>query len=264
MESEKSPPTHSERASLEDLTRTPYIQVLTYPRISLREAKSRVRQLKALYVDELVFEGHARVGRLGILGLGTVGIVVRAKSGGRIYALKIRRTDANRPNMDDEVKITKMANRVGVGPEIYAHSRDMILMRLLESQELADWLRGLNGRGRRDRVRTMVHQLLNQCRKLDIMGIDHGQLSNLRKHAIVAEGKPWIIDFESASRGRKARNVTTAAQYLFVGGALSPSLRRALGFEDVEGLKRLLAEYKKDLSDYTYSKVLERLRLASG
>jgi putative serine/threonine protein kinase len=254
----------SERIRLQELARTPYVQVLTYPRISLREAKSRVKQLVKLGVDELVFEGHARVGRLGILGLGTVGIVVKAKKGGALYALKIRRTDANRPNMDAEVRIASMANRVGVGPEIYAHSRDMILMKLLESQEISEWLRKLSGRGKRYEARVMVHALLNQCRKLDIMGIDHGQLSNLRKHAVIAEGEPWIIDFESAGTERRPRNVTTAAQYLFVGGALSPALRRTLGVAETDTLKKLLADYKRDLSDYSYSKILGHLRLTNA
>jgi len=252
----------SERARREDLSRTPYIQILTYPRISLRQAKSRIKQLERLGVEEFVFEGHARIGRLGILGLGTVGIVVRARVGDRVCALKIRRTDANRPNMEAEVRIAALANRVGVGPEIYAHTRDMILMELLESQEIVDWLKGLRGRGRRGEVREIVHSLLNQCRTLDIMGIDHGQLSNLRKHAVVAEGKPWIIDFESAGTNRKPRNVTTAAQYLLVGGGLSPLMRRTLGVRDTETLKRLLGEYKRDLSDYSYVKILEFLKLA--
>ncbi len=251
----------SERASLQELIRTPYVQVITYPRISLRQARSRVKQLQELGVDEVVFEGHARVGRLGILGLGTVGIVVRARAGDRPVALKIRRTDANRPDMREEVRITQMANRIGVGPEVYGHTRDVILMKLLESQEISDWLRGLHGKGARDQARALAHGLLNQCRTLDIMGIDHGQLSNLRKHAVVAEGRPWIIDFESAGTARRPKNVTTAAQYLFVGGAVSPAMRRALGVRDVEGLKRLLGEYKRDLSDYTYSKILEHLRL---
>jgi putative serine/threonine protein kinase len=261
MESEKSLPTPSERARPEDLSRTPYLQVLTYPRISLREAKQRISQLKQLGVEELVFEGHARVGRLGILGLGTVGIVVKARADGKLCALKIRRTDANRPNMVEEVKMATLANRVGVGPEVYANTKDMILMKLLESQEIADWLKGLRGKGRRDDVRGMLHSLLNQCRTLDIMGIDHGQLSNLRKHAVVAEGKPWIIDFESAGTGRKPKNVTTAAQYLLVGGSPSPLMRRILGVRDTELLKMLLADYKRNLSDYAYSKILEHLKL---
>ena len=251
----------SERARPVDLSRTPYIQILTYPKISLRKAKSRIKQLERLGVDELVFEGHARIGRLGILGLGTVGIVVRARTKDRLCALKIRRTDANRPNMEEEVRIATLANRVGVGPEIYAHTRDMILMKLLESQEIVDWLKGLRGKGRRDEVRAMIHSLLNQCRTLDIMGIDHGQLSNLRKHAVIAEGKPWIIDFESAGTERKPRNVTTAAQYLLVGGGISPLMRRTLGLRDTEILKRLLGEYKRETSDYSYAKILECLKL---
>jgi putative serine/threonine protein kinase len=252
----------SERASLEELQKAPYIQILTYPRISLREAKPRIGQLRELGVDELVFEGHTKIGRLGILGLGTVGIVVKARAGDRLCALKIRRTDANRPSMEEEVRIASLANRIGVGPEVYAHTKDMVLMKLLESQEIADWLKGLHGKGRRDEAREMLHSLLNQCRKLDIMGIDHGQLSNLRKHAVIAEGKPWIIDFESGGTERKPKNVTTAAQYLLVGGGLAPLMRRTLGVRETETLKKLLAQYKGDFSDYSYSKLLEHLRLA--
>lgn len=253
----------SERASLDLLTKTPYIQVLTYPRISLREGRARVRQLRKLKVDALLFEGPSKIGRLGILGLGTVGVVVKAVVKDQVFALKVRRTDANRPTMDAEVELSRLANRVGVGPQVHAFTRDFILMQLLDWEELADWLRSVKGEGRRATVRGVVHSLLNQCRKLDIMGIDHGQLSNLRKHGVVAGGAPWIIDFESASRERRSRNVTTAAQYLFIGGAISPALRRALGVRDVGKLKSLLASYKADLSDYSYSKVLEELKLAA-
>ena len=252
----------SERADLAELAKTPYVQVLTYPRISLRAARSRIRQLQKLGVDEVIFEGRAKVGRLGILGLGTVGIVVRARRGDIPCALKIRRIDANRPNMDEEVRITTLANRVGIGPEVYGHSKDMILMKLLDYLEIGDWVSNLAGRGTRDEARYMVHSLLNQCRKLDIMGIDHGQLSNLRKHAVVAEGRPWIIDFESSGTERRARNVTTAAQYLFVGGAISPKLRRILGVKDATPLRGLLSDYKRDQNDYNYSRVLEFLKLA--
>lgn len=212
----------------------------------------------------MIFDGHSKIGRLGILGIGTVGVVVQALAGGEPYALKIRRTDANRRNMEEEVRIATLANRVDVGPRVAAHSNDFILMKLLKSQELDVWLKGLSGRGTRDEARAMVHSLLNQCRKLDIMGIDHGQLSNLRKHAVVAEGGPWIIDFESASTTRRPRNVTTATQYLLVGGGLSPRMRRALGLRDRTQLLALLAAYKSDPSDYQYSKLLEHLRLAQS
>lgn len=262
MESQKSQQTPSEHAHTELLADMPYLQVLTYPKPSLRVAKSRMAQLRRLGVTDLIFEGHTRIGRLGILGIGTVGLVVKARARDEILAIKIRRTDANRPSMENEAKFTAMANRLGIGPLVVDHSKDFMLMKLLEHVEIEDWLRGLGGRGSRDQVRELVHRLLNQCRKLDIMGIDHGQLSNLRKHAVVVEGSPWIIDFESAGTARRPKNVTAAAQYLLVGGRVSPALRRALGVKDVAPILSLLSEYKADQSDFNYSKLLEHLRLA--
>jgi putative serine/threonine protein kinase len=250
-----------ELARPEELTKTPYINVLTYPRVSLSAAKARIKQLARLGVTAIVFDGHARIGRLGILGLGTVGVVVQAEAHGQSYALKIRRTDANRVSMDEEARIAVLANKVGVGPEVSAHTEDLILMKLLKFQELDEWLRGLRGPGKRGEAREMVHSLFNQCRKLDIMGIDHGQLSNLRKHAVVAEGIPWIIDFESAATTRKPRNVTTAVQYLLIGGKPAPLMRRTLGIRDTSPLLILLADYKRDMTDYRYSKILEALRI---
>jgi len=138
----------------------------------------------------------------------------------------------------------------------------MILMKLLEYEELHDWLGRLRGPGTRRDARAMIHSILNQCRTLDVMGVDHGQLSNLRKHVVVAEGKPWVIDFESAGTARRPKNVTTAAQYLFVGGKASPLVRRVLGISDTRPILKLLSDYKRDTSDFAYAKLLELLRLA--
>lgn len=208
-----------------------------------------------------MFEGKVKIGRLGILGLGTVGIVVRARVGSELLALKIRRTDANRPDMEEEARLMTFVNRIGVGVEARAHTRDMILMKLLEYRELHDWLFTLKGPGTRRAAREMIHSVLNQCRKLDILGIDHGQLSNLRKHVVVAEGRPWIIDFESAGTARRPKNVTAAAQYLFIGGRISPLVRRMLGIKETRFLLRLLSDYKRTSSDFAYSRLLEHLRL---
>jgi putative serine/threonine protein kinase len=237
--------------------------VLTYPKISLRTAKSRVKQLSRLGVESLVFQGRAKIGRLGIVGLGTVGLVVKCNVGGRVCALKIRRTDANRASLDDEFRLTTLANRVGIGAPVYGHTRDFLLMKHLDYVELSDWFRGLKGEGSRRRARDMLHAVLNQCRKLDILGLDHGELSDLRKHLVVAEGIPWILDFESASTGRRPRNVTSAAQYLLVGGRVSPLVRRLIGARNRERLLRLLGDYKRDLSDFRYARLLEELHLAS-
>ncbi|HEV2389354.1 MAG TPA: hypothetical protein VGS04_01390, partial [Nitrososphaerales archaeon] len=216
-----------ETIDVRQFDRMPYLTILTYPRPNLRQAKSRIKQLVSLGVEKVTFEGRTKIGRLGLVGIGTVGLVVKAMgSGGEVYAVKIRRADANRESMAEEFRLTRLANRVRVGAPAYRCTKDVMSMRYIGGIELEDYVKAAKGRGSAGRVREMAHGILNQCRKLDLIGLDHGQLSNLRKHVIIDGETPDIIDFESASQDRATKNVTTAAQFLFIGSSVAPRIKR--------------------------------------
>ena len=252
------PQTVPETIALQQFDRMPYLSILTYPRPDLRQAKSRIRQLAKLGVERVTFEGRTKVGRLGLVGIGTVGLVIKGAARGdeTVYALKIRRTDANRVSMEEEFRLTQLANRVGVGAPVNGFTKDVILMRYIRGVELEEYVKSSSGRGSARRVRELAHALLNQCRKLDLIGVDHGQLSNLRKHVIIDRETPYIIDFESASQKRAMKNVTTAAQYLFVGSILSPRIKRLLSMKSSEPVLEALRRYKGDMSDENYVRFL--------
>src|SRR3989475_13336831 len=114
--------TLAERVPVRPPNRTPFIRVLTYPKVSLPAARSRVSQLEKLGVSRLIFEGKSKIGSLGILGIGTVSVVVRSEVGEEVLALKIRRTDANRPGMKEEFDLTRLANRSGIGARAGSHT----------------------------------------------------------------------------------------------------------------------------------------------
>ncbi|MBI2649009.1 MAG: hypothetical protein HYW93_05090 [Thaumarchaeota archaeon] len=255
--------TQLEQIPLEEFGRIPYLNILTYPGPDLRSAKSRIKQLQKLGVEGVIFEGKTKVGRLGLVGLGTVGVVVKSVTKDGIFALKIRRRDANRESMDNEVRLMKMANSVGVGPRLLRHARDFIIMQHIRGEGIDEWLSELRGRGSAGRARELVHRLLNQCRKLDLINLDHGQLSDLRKHVVISDDSPCIIDFESASTNRAVRNVTTAAQYLFIGGKVSARLKRVFGIRDGREILEALRRYKADMNDANYAKVLISMKIRS-
>jgi putative serine/threonine protein kinase len=235
----------------------PYLTVLTYPRPDLRAAKARIKQLRALGVRSVTFQGKTKIGRLGLVGIGTVGIVIKATTGeGKLYALKIRRADANRESLLEEFRLTQVANRLRVGATVYGRTKDFILMQYVGGPELEDYVKGASGRGSAKRVRDVAHSLMNQCRKLDLVGLDHGELSNLRKHVIMEGETPYIIDFESASQKRVTKNVTTAAQYLFLGSSLAPRVRRLLSIRRSDDVLEALKRYKKEMSDESYVRLL--------
>jgi putative serine/threonine protein kinase len=246
-----------ETISVRQFDRMPYLTILTYPRPNLRQAKSRIRQLVELGIERVTFEGRTKIGRLGLVGIGTVGLVVKGTGeGDEVYALKIRRADANRESMAEEFRLTQLANRVRVGAPAYGCTKDIMSMRYIKGIELEDYVKAATGKGTARRVRELAHALLNQCRKLDLIGLDHGQLSNLRKHVIVDGERPYIIDFESASQNRVTKNVTTAAQYLFVGSRLAPRINKALSIKRRDAVLEALRRYKADMSDENYVRFL--------
>jgi putative serine/threonine protein kinase len=239
----------------------PYLGVLTYPRPNLRLAKARIQQLKGLGIKQVTFEGRTKIGRLGLVGTGTVGIVVKAVGEGEDgqkaeFALKIRRADANRKNMVEEFRLTQFANRVRVGALAYKRSKDFMVMGYVKGCGVDEYVKGLTGKGQARRLREMIHSVLNQCRKLDLVGLDHGQLSNLRKHVIIDDETPYIIDFESSSRNRTLKNVTGAAQYLFLGSSISPRIKRILSIRNTDAILEALRRYKKEMSDENYVRLL--------
>jgi putative serine/threonine protein kinase len=249
--------TTPETIAVEQFDRMPYLTVLTYPRPNLKMARSRIRQLVGLGIERVTFEGRTKIGRLGLVGIGTVGLVVEGSGKGReTYALKIRRADANRESMVEEFRLTQLANRVRVGAPAYGCTKDVMSMLYVKGVGLEDYVKAATGRGSARRVRELAHALLNQCRKLDLIGLDHGQLSNLRKHVIVDGETPYIIDFESASQNRTTKNVTTAAQYLFVGSRLSPRIRRTLSIKSSDEILEALRRYKGEMSDENYVRLL--------
>jgi len=249
--------TTPETITIQQFDRMPYLAVLTYPRPNLTQAKSRIKQLAELGIERVTFEGRTKIGRLGLVGIGTVGLVVKGTgSGDDVSAVKIRRTDANRESMAEEFRLTQLANRVRVGAPVQRCTKDIMTMRYIKGIELEDYVKAAAGRGSARRVRELTHAILNQCRKLDLIGLDHGQLSNLRKHVIVDGETPYIIDFESASQNRTTKNVTTAAQFLFIGSSVAPRIKRILSVKSSDQILEALRRYKGDMSDENYVRLL--------
>jgi len=231
----------------EDLRREPYASVLCYPRSCEAELESRIAELRELSVDAVEFSGKGNAFNVPVLGKGYVGVVVVALVGGQRLALKIRRVDADRPSLGHEAEMLAKANSVQVGPRLFGHSGNFILMQLIEGDLLPVWL---GSYVEREVVRGVLDDILVQCWRLDTAGLDHGELSKAPKHLIVDEvGQPWIFDFETASDNRKPANVTAVCQYLFMGkGPVAMAVANSLGQRNRADVINALRQYKKSMA----------------
>lgn len=234
---------HRQKASFSgfDAGASELAKILTYPRFDESDYATRLSELRALGVSSIMLGGSTVVSGVNIAGKGCVGLVVRARVGKKMCALKIRRVDANRESMDAEARLHKVANDAGVGPRLYDHSKNFMLMEFAEGTSIAEWAKDAG----KQEARQVARSVLEQCYLLDSAGLDHGQLSRLDRHVIIGR-QPAIIDFETASTERRTANVSAAGQSLFVAGAVAVMMAKAIGKIDKEAAIAALREYKRD------------------
>jgi len=253
----------AELVSLERLREERYARVLCYPRCNGEEAARRIKELERLGVKAVEFVGEKTAFNVPVLGKGCVGIVVIVQTKTGRAALKIRRVDADRKRMEHEAEMLVKANSIGIGPRFIGISDDFLVMEYVEGVLLPKWAANVKGTDFRKRIRRVLRDVLGQCRKLDEVGLDHGELSRAPKHIIVnAEDQAHIVDFETASIMRRTSNVTSICQYLFLGSQLAKTLRSRLGETNDEALMSALRDYKQERTYPNFFRILQACRLA--
>ena len=245
----------SEHVSLDMLLTHPRGYLIHFPRWDARAAEVKIEELRTLGVESIVFEGPHRVETVPVLGKGNTSMVLKAITRDGVCAAKIRRSDADRTSFDDEVRLLRAANELGIGPKLISWGKGVLLMEFIEGSYLSDWIRKL-GPGDAGILRGVFRRLIDQTRRLDLAGLDHGELVRLRRHTLMRGFEPVIIDFESASTARRVSNVTTVVQSLFLNTQASLVVERIMGLPDRETLLSALRVYRREMSDVNYMALL--------
>jgi putative serine/threonine protein kinase len=239
---------------------TDYSRILTYPRRSDEAVKGRIQELVQIGVTELCFEGSTLIDGIPILGKGCVGLVTKATLDGLPIALKIRRADADRSSMMNEGRLLRLANSVDVGPRLIAATKNFLAMELITGVPLFRWAES-SFTAKKTRVKHLLRSLLEDCFRLDAIGLDHGELSHAPKNVLVSRaGEPFIVDFETASTARRVSNVTSLLQY-FLFGQISTRVRASIRLPRRDTALKALVDYKRDGSVQAFQNILRVLEL---
>ena len=247
--------------SIKKFIKEPYSKILGYPKASSRQLQSRISELEKLKIKSISFTGQTAIGSLQILGKGYVGVVVLAKKRNNLVALKIRRLDSQRSEMQSEAKLLKLANTVNVGPKLYDVSKNFLVMEYLEGDKIGDWIQSLKGSGSSKKLKLIVRIILEDCYRLDQMGFDHGELSSISKHVIVGKLRTTLIDFESSSVNRRASNVTSITQAIFIGSGIAKKVQRIYKIPPKEKIINVLRAYKQEQTRRSFDDIIKILKL---
>jgi putative serine/threonine protein kinase len=244
-----------ERVPIDGLLTHPRGVFIHWPRWDAEAAEAKIEELRGMGVEHIVFEGPHRVETVPVLGKGNTSIVLKAVTRDGICAAKLRRSDADRVGFDEEARLLKIANSAGVGPKLLAWGHGALLMELVEGPYLSDWIKILTPSDA-GVLRGVFHRLVDQARRLDETGLDHGELVRLKRHTMMRGLEPVIIDFESASTARRVANVTTVIQSFFLNTKASVVVEGIMGLPDREGLLGALRVYRREMSGGSYEALL--------
>ena len=236
-------------------------KLISYPKLDQHEYNRRMSDLNKIGIKDAILEGPTRLCELNILGKGHSGIVLKVNPySEKSLALKIRRVDSRRKDSLNEVNNQKLANLAGIGPKIIDNTKDLILMELITGKGISDWLddpSNLNPENSKN-ILNIVYEILEQCYRLDVLNLDHGELTRIDNHIMVSEyNHIHIIDFESSSTKRKPSNVTSSSQALLLsGGSISKKICRFIEIKDRNFLLNHLKQYKKSKSRQNFEDIL--------
>jgi len=247
--------------SIKEFSKEPYSKILGYPKCSKRQLNSRILELEKLKIKSIAFTGPTSIGKLEILGKGYVGVVVLATRGKDQVALKIRRLDSQRTEMKSEAKLLGLVNSVNVGPKLFDYSKNFVIMEYLDGEKIGNWISSLSGRGSSKKLKVVIKTILEDCFRLDQLGFDHGELSSISKHVIVGNKKPTLIDFESSSIKRKASNVTSITQAIFIGSGLEKKVKKIYKIPSQDKIIESLRNYKNKKTRENFDNLLTVLKL---
>ena len=242
------------------ITELPYSIIWVYPKGTKSQIKSRIKELHALGVEGISFQGELQMDTISILGKGYVGVVVLGKIGRKKVAVKIRRNDSPRKNLEKEAGLLKIINKYKIGPKLVASSKNFLVMEYLNGEKIGDWVGGLKKNEKSSQLKLIIKKVLEDCYSLDRIGLDHGELSNLTKHVIVGK-KVTIIDFESSSVDRKVSNVTSATQALCIGSGISKIIGRVYKIPKKQKMITVLRRYKQEETRESFESLLAVLKL---
>ena len=128
-------------------------------------------------------------------------------------------------------------------------------MQLIDGDLLPNWLKTNKDKAVMKRV---LMGVLEQCYRLDQLGLDHGELSKAPKHLLVDKSeKVFIVDFETSSIERRVANVTAVCQYLFGGTSSAAKILNDVFIEKNRlNLIDVLKDYKKNKNRENFESLL--------
>ncbi len=192
--------------------------------------------------------------RIRLFAKGKRGVLYKGSCHGKAVVAKTKRKESRAvAAIENEIFWLKKLNSKGIGPKLSFSGSNWFAYGFVEGQFIADFISGCS----KKEALGAIKQLLQQCRKLDLMKVNKEEMLRPYKHAIVSKkGKVTMIDFERCHVSARPKNVTQLCQFL-ISGLMDALLRQKGIVIDKDKLLETAKEYKNDYGLTSFKNVLK-------
>jgi len=154
----------------------------------------------------------------------------------------------------NEAKYLKILNKKNIGPRFIKYEKGKLYREFVDGTRISDFF---EQEADKKKIIDVIKQVLEQCREMDLLGIDKTELTNPYKDILVTpDNNAVMIDFERCKESKKPKNVTQFLQYI---ARNKPTLEKKGIIVDKEELRRLGGEYKGNMKEKNFSLVLKTI-----
>ncbi len=186
---------------------------------------------------------------------GNRGILYKGSYREKMVVVKAKRKEsAAVATIQNEINWLEKLNKKGIGPKLLFSSKekDWFAYEFVDGQFILDFIENCSAK---ERILSVIKQLLLQCRKLDELKVNKEEMSRPQKHAIVdSKDKLTMIDFERCRKSQKPKNVTQLCQFLAKGHVNSLLTQKGIAI-DRDGLLTAAKEYKHKQNEENFKRL---------
>ena len=158
-------------------------------------------------------------------------------------AIKVFKTTDPKIRAKKEAYFISLLNKKNIGPKLIFQKDNYIIYKLIEGPRFVDWLEQRN----KKEIIQMILKIIKICYEIDKLKINKLELQNPKKHILIENNNPILIDFEKCYKTNRPKNLTQFCQYI-----TSKQIQIILNRKGIEinkdNLIKLLREYKKNIN----------------
>jgi predicted Ser/Thr protein kinase len=155
----------------------------------------------------------------------------------------------------NESEYLKILNTRGIGPRFIKYADGKLYREFVDGIRISDFFEQETDA---KKIISVIRQVLEQCREMDLLGINKKELTNPYKDILVTpDNKAVMIDFERCHKAKKPKNVTQFMQYI---NRSKPTLENKGIMIDKQEMIRLGKEYKLKPYKESFNNILGLIR----